>query len=81
MISGQCNNKRGHGPGLAYCKQHDPITVKAKDDARQAKWEAEWAATLRKAARPKAFKAALEAIADGHNDPRTLAIETLKGWE
>lgn len=26
-----------------YCKRHDPERIKAKSDARTAKWKAEWA--------------------------------------
>jgi len=28
--------------GRHYCKQHDPVAVKARDDERNAKWEAKW---------------------------------------
>ena len=38
----QCSRKGGHGPGGAYCKQHDPEAIAAKNAARDAKWRAEW---------------------------------------
>jgi hypothetical protein len=28
--------------GHWYCKKHDPVEVKKRDDARNAKWKAEW---------------------------------------
>ena len=31
--------------GKFFCKQHDPVAIKAKSDARTAKWEAEFAAS------------------------------------
>lgn len=80
----QCGRKRGHGPGLAYCKQHDPEAVKAKREAKERENQARWAAE--KAARDKAqrvrvkfpeYEAALKAIAEGHDDPRTLARNVL----
>jgi len=40
----QCSRKPGHGPDGLYCKQHDPDALKAKRDARNAKWKAENAA-------------------------------------
>lgn len=40
---GQCDRKRGHGPGGLFCKQHDPERVasrrKVKDDAYEAEFE------------------------------------------
>jgi hypothetical protein len=30
--------------GKWYCKRHHPPTIKAKDAARSAKWDAEWKA-------------------------------------
>ena len=77
----QCTRPRGHGPNGEYCKQHDP----AKEEARKAKWRAEFEAKQARWDRVdqinealKACKVAIEKIADGHNDPRTLATETLK---
>jgi hypothetical protein len=82
----QCSRKRGHGPEQAYCKQHDPAAVKARREANRAKYRAEWEAKekAREAERAatqlgKDAIAALQAIADGHNDPRGLAQSVLKG--
>lgn len=77
--------------GKFYCRQHDPVAVKARHDARDAKWEAEWAAqtAARAAAKAAAERQArlaalaelavpvLREIAKGHNDPRTLANQFL----
>jgi hypothetical protein len=37
----QCSRKRGYGPGGEYCKIHDPAAVKARNEKRQAKWNAQ----------------------------------------
>ena len=37
----KCSRKSGHGPGGAYCKQHDPDAIAAKSAARDAKWRAQ----------------------------------------
>ena len=73
----QCTRKNGHGPHGAWCKQHDPIAVKAKADAAKAKWRAEWDAKKAAADFQKACIDAVKAIADGHNDPRGLCIALL----
>jgi hypothetical protein len=82
----QCSRKRGHGPEQAYCKQHDPATIKARREANNAKWREEYDAKdkAREAERAatqlgKDAIAALQAIADGHNDPRGLAQSVMKG--
>ena len=82
----QCSRKRGHGSEQAYCKQHDPDAVKAKREARRAKWRAEYdakdkarEAELAATQLGKDAIAALQAIADGHNDPRGLAQSVMKG--
>lgn len=69
---------------VEYCGIHDPVAVKAKRDARDAKWNAEWAAQKQAAAEKKraadlhaAALAAIKQIASGHNDPRSLALEVL----
>lgn len=87
--SSQCKNRRrADTEHTAYCAIHDPIRVKAKDDARHAKWEAEWAerdamndrianlALMRERA-----AVVLRQIAHGHNDPRGLAAEWLVDWD
>jgi hypothetical protein len=81
--SHQCKRKRGYGPEDAYCKLHDPVAVKARDDARSEKWNTEWAeaAVKRKlASNAQNFLDALRLIADGHNDPRSLAMEAIKDF-
>lgn len=70
--------------GHLFCSIHDPVAVKTKNAARKAAWDAEWAEKNRisqlEADRRK-FRAAcadaLRIIAAGHNDPRSLAVETL----
>lgn len=47
-IHRQCGRKRGFGPDGLYCKQHDPGSVKARDDARHAAYEAESAARAKR---------------------------------
>lgn len=87
----QCNRKPvvfrcvdGHEGELGFCRQHDPVEVEAREKARRAKWEAERQAAKERRQRLEqeeaaydACLAALDAIAKGHNDPRTLAAETL----
>lgn len=79
-VPSQCAKPRGHGPDGAYCKSHDPAVVaarKAKADRaereRRLKNTLEWSG-------PR-FARALLLIADGHNDPRTLARAALDGIE
>lgn len=69
---------------LGYCKQHDPASVLARQEARQKKWrlEAQEISARRnneilRAELAKEALAALRSIADGHNDPRSLASEIL----
>lgn len=71
--SHQCNRKNGFGPHGAYCKQHDPDAVKAKYAARQAAWDAKSAKETALWNAKAALEPALRQIADGHNDPRSLA--------
>lgn len=75
--SHQCNRKRGHGPGGLYCKQHDPESVKARRAASNKAYEDKWHAKMRPYRQRDAYKKALEEIAAGHNDPRSLAAEAL----
>lgn len=76
-IPHQCNRRAVTGPDGAYCKQHDPAAVQARKDAAMAEYEVQ-----RRAERPKWYAremlAVLREIADGHNDPRTLAAEIVK---
>lgn len=73
----QCN-KPGHveAEGVWVCRIHDPEAQASRDRAASEKYEAEdrkrrieWSA--------RRFMAALQQIADGHNDPRALALEAL----
>lgn len=79
-VSHQCSRRRGYGPEEAYCKQHDPAAVKARDDAAKAKYKAQvekekpkWFA--------RDFLAALREIAAGHNNPRDLAQSIIDKYE
>lgn len=72
----QCGRKRGYGPDKAYCKQHDPEAVKARREASEAKYNAEFN-KRRYQWHGRKFFDVLKIIADGHNDPRTLARETI----
>jgi len=76
----QCSKPRGHGPGLAYCKIHDPAAKKAREEKSQRKHDIEsnkWR-TERFSSR---FLAVLRQIAEGHNDPRTIAKEVIAEYE
>lgn len=87
--SGQCQNRATTENG--FCKTHDPDIVKKKRAARDAKFNAEWEKQTKQWAREEAmsqyrqacaaavpgFIFALTEIANGHNDPRALARETL----
>jgi hypothetical protein len=89
----QCRNKvrqtrdvlwHGKPVTLGYCNVHDPVKVKAKREARDAKYKADYEAMTAKWAEQarlaKLYPAAVEAlrlIAAGHNDARQLARETL----
>lgn len=75
----QCTRKHGFGPDGAYCKQHDPeavarrkAEVEKRDAERYLKQRLEWAG-------PRFF-AVLKQIADGHNDPRTIALEAIASY-
>ena len=72
----QCTRKRGFGPEKAYCKQHDPSAVAARNAIQKAAYEKEMAIHHLKWNGRKVFDA-LQKIADGHNDPRGLALETI----
>ena len=80
--SKQCTRKNGHGPHGAYCKQHDPIAVRAKSAAESAKLRAKWAEDSRNREFETNCKDAVRQIAAGHNDPRGLCqglIDALNG--
>lgn len=67
-----------------FCSQHDPVKVKARADANAAKYKAnraiESAERDLKYVRPIEYRDVLRQIADGHNDPRTVAREILVKW-
>jgi hypothetical protein len=77
----QCSRKNGHGPHGAWCKQHDPVAVKTRKEAREKKWENEWADSARKRAFELACQGAIRQIAEGHNDPRALAQSIIDALE
>lgn len=52
--------------GKVYCKQHDPVAVKARDDARSAKWQARMSEAARKNKRRRFEEQALAGIPDEH---------------
>jgi len=81
VTSSQCSRKNGHGPGGAFCKQHDPVAIAAKRVARDAALKREWDQKARESAFTAESKAAIRAIAEGHNDPMTLAREILARYE
>lgn len=72
----QCSKPRGHGPDGAYCKQHDPEVVAKRKAEKQVRGEVAWNKLLMEAY-GKTFHDALVKIAEGHNDARGLAQETL----
>jgi hypothetical protein len=78
--SHQCGRKRGFGPDKAYCKQHDPDAVKARRAASERKYLDEINAKQSQWHGPK-FLAVLRQIADGHNDPRSIAKEAIEEYE
>ena len=79
--SKQCSRKNGHGPDGAFCKQHDPQAIAAKRNSELAARKKAWANASRKAAFIAEAQDAIRAIAEGHNDPMTLAREILARYE
>lgn len=76
----QCRRKAGHGPHGAWCKQHDPVARKAKDEARWGKLKAETDRSIRDQQFTAACRKAISDIAAGHNDPAGLAREIMEKW-
>jgi hypothetical protein len=72
----QCQRKRGFGPDLAYCKQHDPVAVEARNKAASAKYNEQYNRE-RYSWNGRRFFDALQKIADGHNDARGFAQEVI----
>lgn len=76
----QCGRKRGYGPDKAYCKQHDPEAVKARQASQERKYYDEMNKKQSQWHGPK-FLAVLRKIADGHNDPRSIAKDVIEEYE
>jgi hypothetical protein len=77
----QCSRKATHDPDAqgnpTTCKQHSEYAVSSRRAKQKAAYDIETARwKLRSMALP--MKTALEAIAKGHNDPRSLAAEVLE---
>ena len=79
--SKQCTRKNGHGTHGAYCKQHDPVAVKSKNEDRRRKWLADSDAKRRKYVFDGDCISAIYKIATGHNDPRGLAQSIIDKME
>ena len=62
------------------CRQHDPAAVKARDEARTVKYNREQRVWLIRVSGHR-FLDVLRQIADGHDDPGTLARDTIKEFE
>lgn len=75
-ISCQCSRKRGFGPDGLYCKQHDPDAAARRKAETEAREQRQWASRMIEA-NARRMALALRQIADGHNDPRGLATETI----
>lgn len=66
------------------CKQHDPETAQARQDASFAKWNKETAALQRPHKMLAAFKKALEHIAGDNPNAHGVSLyaaQVLKEWE
>jgi hypothetical protein len=72
----QCQRQRGHGPDEAYCKQHVPDAAKARQEAAATRWRDKYNAE-RYQTHGRTFYNALVKIAEGYNDARGLAEETI----
>lgn len=72
----QCHRKRGHGPDGAYCSQHDPVAVERRERATKARWDVAWQARRLEFSGQHFYKVLVK-IAEGHNDARGLAQETI----
>jgi len=76
----QCQRPRGHGPDGAYCKQHDPDAVKARNAASTARYN-EKRNRERYQWYGREFFDALVKIAEGHNDARGLAQQVIDDFK
>ena len=75
----QCNRNRGYGPEQAFCKQHDPAEKSARAKAADEKYKQDMAKRMI-ANNGVNFYAALCKIADGDNNPRQTALESIKNY-
>lgn len=73
------------GKKYGFCKQHDPEAIKERDNARIEQWKRERDSLNREYDRQGQIKSAMDAckaviqkIADGHENPRMLAVEMLR---
>lgn len=79
VSSHQCKFKNGYGPDGAYCKTHSPKAQEERLQKPQSRFEAKLLEdNLRKVGRALV---ALQAIADGANDPRQVALEALSHYK
>lgn len=76
----QCTRKRGHGPDGAYCKQHAPEAVAARQEKSNLDYAVKLHARMKQVYGPT-FLDALRKIAAGHNDPRALATEIVSKFD
>lgn len=76
----QFHSPRGHGPEEAYCKVHDPVAVKVRQDKSAERYNARLERDYINSF-TKLLEEALKKIAAGHNDARGLAVETLEKYE
>ena len=76
--SHQCNRKRGHGPEGLYCKQHDPAVVAIRQAAATERYQTKHNARMKPYTQRDAYRQALQLIADGHNDPCSVARKALE---
>jgi hypothetical protein len=77
----QCTRKRGHGPDGLYCKQHDPAAVQARREEASRAYQEKMDRQNRPFRERVHFRRALEDIANGHNDPMTLAKQVLEEFK
>lgn len=76
----QCTRKRGYGPDGAYCKLHDPDAVKVRREKADQEHRRKHYADMKRAY-GSSFLEVLRKIAAGHNDPRSLAAETVDNFD
>jgi hypothetical protein len=76
----QCTRPRGYGPDAAYCKQHDPEVVNARKEKADTEYRKKHRADMTRVY-GSSFLRALRQIAEGHNDPRSLAKEIVSDFD